>query len=224
MILWGYVFEDGLTRDWDGEKLFETHLKPRGWKEGPRNSAYRRAVRSSVMSLYEVSDIKPGQSLVARDLLRESEPVLVHEGAATQMVRQWDRLAARILPSDGRHVFAGGLLTCSAETCDHLSWACTRHCKENAARRRFSSSTSTNCGRSPRSSPLVGWPAPWNEWPPRPCPQPCSTVTGMRSSLHDIRFPVAKGVTRNTVAARLDTIAGRHCRPDRGRGGRRVVF
>ncbi|SAY49952.1 hypothetical protein KRIGEM_02941 (plasmid) [Komagataeibacter rhaeticus] len=49
------------------------------------------------MSLYEVSDIKPGQSLMARDLLRDGDPVLVHEGTTTRtledMAWQADGLA-----------------------------------------------------------------------------------------------------------------------------------
>ena len=71
MTLWGCAFEDFLGQDWDdGRNFVDGYLKRRGWKEGPRNSAYMRALKASVMSLYEVSDIKPGQSLMARDLLQ----------------------------------------------------------------------------------------------------------------------------------------------------------
>ena len=38
------------------------------------------ALRNSVMSLYEVSDIITGQSFRARDLLRGGDPVLVASG------------------------------------------------------------------------------------------------------------------------------------------------
>lgn len=88
MTLWGCAFEDFLGQDWDeGRNFVEVYLKRRGWKEGPRNSAYMRALMESVMSLYEVSDIVPGQSLMARDMLRGGKPVLVREGTATKTLR-----------------------------------------------------------------------------------------------------------------------------------------
>ncbi|GBR06822.1 hypothetical protein AOE01nite_33570 [Acetobacter oeni] len=91
----GCAFEDFLGQDWDNDRnIVDVYLKRRGWKEGPRNSAYMRALRASVMSLYEVSDIRPGQSFMARGLLRGGEPVLVHEGTAIRtledMARQMD--------------------------------------------------------------------------------------------------------------------------------------
>lgn len=111
MTLWGCAFEDFLGQDWDdGRNFVDVYLKRRGWKKGPRNSAYMRALKASVMSLYEVSDIKPGQSLMARDLLRSGEPVLVHD---PRTLEQWDRIAARLVPSDGKTILAGGLLAYS---------------------------------------------------------------------------------------------------------------
>ncbi len=44
---------------------------------------YMKALRTSVMSLYEVSEILPGRSFQARDLIRGGEPVAVSEGTAT---------------------------------------------------------------------------------------------------------------------------------------------
>ena len=45
------------------------------------------ALQTSAMSLYEVSDLIPGQSLRARDLIRGGEPVLVSERSATQALK-----------------------------------------------------------------------------------------------------------------------------------------
>ena len=72
MTLWGCAFEDFLTRDLepDGRNLVEDYLKRRGWKETAQTKAYMKELRTSVMSLYEVSEIVPGQSLRARDLIR----------------------------------------------------------------------------------------------------------------------------------------------------------
>src|SRR3546814_17516550 len=62
------------------------------------------------MSLYEFSEVVPGQSMRLRDLLREAEPVTVHERSATQSLANWDRIAARIVTVNGRQIISGGLL------------------------------------------------------------------------------------------------------------------
>ena len=54
MTLWGCVFEDFLGQDWDdGQNFVDVYLNRRGWKEGLRNSAYMRALKALVMSLYK---------------------------------------------------------------------------------------------------------------------------------------------------------------------------
>ena len=63
-VLWGCVFEDLLARDLDdGRNIVDDYLKRRGWKESASNRAYMTALRSSVMSLYEISDIVRDESL-----------------------------------------------------------------------------------------------------------------------------------------------------------------
>ena len=62
------------------------------------------------MSLYEVSNIVPGKSLLARDLIRGGEPIFVSEESATGSLVQWDRVAVRIVPVMGKNIFSGGLL------------------------------------------------------------------------------------------------------------------
>ena len=75
-ILWGCAFEDFLSRDLeDGRNVVDDYLKRRGWKESPSDRAYIVALRSSVMSLYEVSGIVPSESFLARDLLRGGDAV-----------------------------------------------------------------------------------------------------------------------------------------------------
>ncbi len=96
--LWGCAFEDFLTRRFgpDDENPVEAYLRRRGWKERVATRTYMTALQGSVMSLHEVSDIVPGQSFRARDLIRGGEPVLVTERTATQTLKPWDRIAARI--------------------------------------------------------------------------------------------------------------------------------
>lgn len=111
MNLWGCVVEDFLARDLDdGRNIVDDYLKRRGWKETALDRAYMAALRSSTMSLYEVSAIVPGESLMARDLLRQGEPVRVTERTATRMLRQWDRIAARVVQVRWKTVFGGGVL------------------------------------------------------------------------------------------------------------------
>jgi hypothetical protein len=120
--LWGCAFEDFLTRRFepDGRNPVETYLKRRGWKESAAARRYMTALQTSAMSLYEVSDLTPGQSLRARDLIRGGEPVLVSERSATQALKPWDRIGARIVPQGDQLVLAGGLLAFTQEGSDLL--------------------------------------------------------------------------------------------------------
>ena len=109
--LWGCAFEDFLTREVEGAgNIVDDYLKRRGWKETAVDRAYMAALRSSTMSLYEASDIQPGQSFLARDLLRGGEPIRVTEHTATKTIKPWDRLAMRIVEVRGKTVIGGGLL------------------------------------------------------------------------------------------------------------------
>lgn len=121
--LWGCAFEDFLTRRFepDGRNPVEAYLQRRGWKEAAAARRYMTALQSSVMSLYEVSDLTPGQSLRARDLIRGGEPVLVSERSATQTLKPWDRIAARIVPQGDQLVLAGGLLAFTLEGSELLT-------------------------------------------------------------------------------------------------------
>src|SRR5437899_5278075 len=114
--LWGCVFEDFLASGLDdGGNIVDDYLKRRGWKESVPNKRYMASLRSSVMSLYEVSDIVRDQSFLARDLLRGGEPVRVSEKTGTRQLKQWDRLAARIVKVGSKFEMAGGLLAFTHE-------------------------------------------------------------------------------------------------------------
>jgi hypothetical protein len=112
MTLWGCAFEDFLSQslDPDGRNIVEDYLKRRGWKESAGNRRYMEALRGSCMSLYEVSEIVPGQSFLARDLLRGGEPIRVSEHSATKSLKVWDKIGARIVEVSGKNILAGGLL------------------------------------------------------------------------------------------------------------------
>jgi len=111
MTLWGCAFEDFLSRDLDdGRNIVDDYLKRRGWKESASSKAYMAAIQCSVMTLYEVSAIVPGESFLARDLVRAGEPVRVTEHTATRSLKQWDRIAARVVRVGQKAVIGGGLL------------------------------------------------------------------------------------------------------------------
>jgi hypothetical protein len=110
-VLWGCVFEDFLTSDLDdGSNVVDDYLKRRGWNESVPNKRYMASLRSSVMSLYEVSKIVRDESFLARDLLRGGEPVRVSEKSGTHYLKPWDRIAARIVQVGPKIEMAGGLL------------------------------------------------------------------------------------------------------------------
>jgi hypothetical protein len=112
MSLWGCAFEDFLTRDLDdGRNIVDDYLKRRGWKESPSTRAYMAALRSSAMSLYEVSDLVLDEGFLVRDLVRGGDPVRVSEKSATKSLHQWDRIATRLLQVGGKNVISGALLS-----------------------------------------------------------------------------------------------------------------
>lgn len=115
------AFEDCCTVTWDdGSNIANDYLKRRGWKETVINRAYIEAVRDSVMSLYEVSEVQPGKSFLARDLVRGGEPIQVPERTATKTLVQWDVIAARIVTVRGKVQMTGGVLTIDRALADEI--------------------------------------------------------------------------------------------------------
>jgi len=129
-VLWGCVFEDLLAHDLDdGRNLVDDYLKRRGWKESASNRTYMVGLRSSVMSLYEISDIVLDQSFLARDLVRGGEPVRVSERSGTRYLKPWDRMAARLVQIDTRTEMAGGALPFDFDTSEAVLEALRRASK-----------------------------------------------------------------------------------------------
>ena len=173
-VVWGCAFEDFLACDFDdGSNIVDDYLKRRGWKESVANKRYITALRSSVMSLYEVSDIVRDQSFLARDLLRGGEPVRVSEKSATHSLKPWDRLAARVVRVGPRVEMAGGALPFSHELGERIragfaelkvearAEAVARAARGMAARRSTRSCSTRKCSAAAHScSPISGWAMP----------------------------------------------------------------
>lgn len=203
--LWGCAFEDFLTRHVvpDGRNVVDNYLKRRGWKESAQNRTYIAALRSSFMSLHEVSDIVPGQSFRARDLVRNGEPVLVHERSATQTLKPWDRIAARLVSVGERTVIGGGVLPFSQEAASMLLRGLTG--AENEGGPRTGRAAAPNADMLRRAAPLftTAWlldilPKALSEMPTM------LNADGEEPVFHQFRYPLAKAIRQKDVAERLN--------------------
>ncbi|MCJ8507061.1 hypothetical protein MUU53_03960 [Rhizobium lemnae] len=206
MTLWGCAFEDFLTQDFEveGGNIVDEYLKRRGWKENAQVKAYMQALRTSVMSLYEVSEIVPGKSLIARDLIRGGEPIIVSEGTATKTLKQWDQIAARIVPVLGKNVFAGGLLPFTPTATDALFDGLRQMFGKKNTKKlpaikdkelRAAASMFTLSWLFDTLERAMGLPSMQN-------------ADGDELVFHDVRFPLATGVTQKAIAARVSNIPG----------------
>ena len=114
------AFNDFLGRETEDGNVVDQYLKRRGWKETKIARAYLEGIRDSAVSLYEVSDIVPGESFLARDLILDSEPFRVLERSATKTMVSWEQFAMRIVNVRGQNIIAGGLLPLEPELADDL--------------------------------------------------------------------------------------------------------
>lgn len=115
-VLWGCAFEDLLTRTIQPDRnIVDDYIRRRGWNESGPTKIYLRALRSSVMSLHEVSEVEPGSGFLVRDLIRGGEPLRVSERSASQTLKQWDRIGARVVQVGGKHLLSGGVLSFTME-------------------------------------------------------------------------------------------------------------
>ena len=109
--LFGAAFEDLLATDLpDGRNIADDYLRRRGWKESVSTREYIAGLRRSAISLYEVSGLVPGESMLLRDLVRGGDPVRVLEKSGSRGLRPWDRIATRIIPLRDRTVISGTLM------------------------------------------------------------------------------------------------------------------
>jgi hypothetical protein len=60
-----------------------------------------------VISLYEVSGLVPGEPMLLRDFVRPGEPIRVFENCGSSGLRQWNRVATRVITIRGRAIING---------------------------------------------------------------------------------------------------------------------
>lgn len=121
-MLFGIMFEDFLSRPLlpDHNNIVDDYLKRRGWRESLHGRRYLQQLAQSTLSLYEIVEVSLGHYCDVCDLIREGETIRVFEKMGTQNLVKWDRIAARILKSNGKHIFSGGILPFPQEASQSL--------------------------------------------------------------------------------------------------------
>ena len=120
-VLRGAAFEDLLATGLsDGRNIADDYLRRRGWKESASTRDYIAGLRRSVISLYKVGGLVPGRSMQLRDLVRGGEPVRVSEKRGSEGLRQWDRIATRVVPLRDGAVISGTLMLFEHEASEAL--------------------------------------------------------------------------------------------------------
>ncbi|MCG7521918.1 hypothetical protein [Ruegeria sp. Ofav3-42] len=202
MVLWGGGLEDLLGRTFgpDKENAADVYLKRQGSKESPQTRSYIAGLRIAPISLYEVSNIVPGKTMVLRDLLSDAGPVTVREQSATQMLQQWDRIAVRIVPQGDHNVISGALLPFNADAVVMFEDVLQTVLKLNAE-----DDLRLTQEQLRRSAPLFA-----NAWLFAHLPNlldpelpQITNSDGDDLVFHELRFPFATGVTQNRVSERL---------------------
>ncbi|MCG6560728.1 hypothetical protein MB818_21195 [Ruegeria sp. 1NDH52C] len=204
-VLWGCGFEDFLGQHYEDGNIVDLYLKRRGWKETALNRAYFEALRDTPISLYEVSDVQPGSSMVLRDLLSDDEPVMVREKSATHTLKQWDRIAVRVVPERDHHVISGALLPYSADATDFL-FSGLRDGLKLKKREALRLSKEQLKGCAPIFT--AAWLFTEIAHALTPVQPQFSNSDGDDVVFHDLRFPLASGVTQKALAERLDKVKG----------------
>lgn len=202
MVLWGGGLEDLLGRRFgpDKENAADAYLEQQGSKEGAQTRIYIEGLRDTPASLYEVSAIVPGKSMVLTDMLSNAEPVTVREQSATQMLQQWDRIVVRVVRQGDHNVISGALLPFDSDAVAMLEDGLRTVLKLSAE-----DDLRLTQDQLRRSAPLFA-----NAWlfahlPNLLNPEPpqISNSDGDDLVFHELRFPFATGVTQNRVSERL---------------------
>ncbi|AXI47936.1 hypothetical protein C1J03_19155 [Sulfitobacter sp. SK012] len=204
-VLWGCGFEDFLSRRYEGGNIVDLYLKRLGWTETAANREYFAALRDTPVSLYEVGEVKPGKSMVLKDLLRDNRLVTVFEGSATQSLKQWDRIVVRVISENDTHVISGALLAFSAEAVAFLfdGLIAVLNLDEDTEL-TLTTSQLLKC------APIFT-----NAWLFTALPRALSedmpeftNADGDDIMFHDLRFPFATGVRQKEISACLNQVNG----------------
>ena len=202
-VLWGCGFEDFLSCRYEDGNIVDLYLKRRGWKETALNRDYFAALRDTPVSLYEVSDVQPGTSMALRDLLTDADPVTVREKSASRTLKQWDRIAVRVVAQRDHHVISGALLPFRTETVEFL-FEGLRDALKLKKRDALRLSREQLLGCAPIFT--AAWLFTELDRALSPAEIQLTNSDGDDVQFHELRFPLASGVTQKVVAARLEGV------------------
>lgn len=204
-VLWGCGFEDFLGQRYEDGNIVDLYLKRRSWKETALNRAYFAALRDAPVSLYEVRDVQPGTSMVLRDLLSDAAPVTVREKSATRTLKEWDRIAVRVVPERDHHVISGALLPFRSEAVDFL-FAGLRDALKLKKRDALRLTRDQLLGCAPIFT--SAWLFIEIDRALTPAQPQFTNSDGDDVLFHELCYPLASGVTQKAVAERLDRVKG----------------
>ena len=204
-VLWGCGFEDFLGQNYEDGNIVDLYLKRRGWKETALNRAYFTALRDVPVSLYEVSDVQPGTSMVLRDLLSDMALVTVKEKSATRTLKQWDRIAVRVVPERDHYVISGALLPFRAEAVEFL-FTGLRDALKLKKRDALRLTQDQLLGCAPIFT--SAWLFIEIDRALTPSEPQFTNSDGDDVLFHDLCYPLASGVTQKELAERLDRVKG----------------
>jgi hypothetical protein len=141
-----------------------------------------------------------------RDLIRGGDPVLISKGSATKSLKQWDKLAARVMATGHKYVIAGGVLSFSPEAAAAVIDAI----RSATDRGRAAAAIAIEDDALRTAAPLFS-----NAWLMDVVPKAMGinrptlqNSDGEEVLFHTIRFPLAAGVKQTEIGARLDVVEG----------------
>jgi hypothetical protein len=204
-VLLGCGFEDFLGRRYGrkGQNVVDLYLKRQGWTESAQNRAYLEGLRDAPASLYEVTKVRPGDSMVLRDLMSKGDPVTVREKSATRSLKTWDKIAVRVVQQQDHHVISGALLAFSPEAVELLQDG-LRH----VLKLRGNQKINLAAEQLREIAPLFTNAWLFSALPRALNPEPPQITNSDREDLmfHDLRFAFAPRVLQKDVAARLGAV------------------
>ena len=111
MFIWVCAIDDFLTTEfWPGKRNpIDDYLKRRGYTVSATAKSYLQGLRTTVMSVYEVTSVSTA-SFTVRDVIRDDVETTITRTAHIRDIRKRDRIATRIVPVRGGNVLANGTM------------------------------------------------------------------------------------------------------------------
>lgn len=144
-----------------------------------------------------------GRDKIWRERLQDAGPVTVREKSASRTLKQWDRIAVRVVPARDHHVISGALLPFSSEATD-LLLSGLRDALKLKKRDPLRLTFVQLSGYGPIFT--TAWLFTEIARALDPAVPELFNSEGDEVMFHDLRFPFATGATQKQVAAGLDKV------------------